>query len=249
MPTNPNQEHPFTFHPLTPERWNDFEALFGPRGACGGCWCMWWRIKRSDFDHQKGDANRLACNKSSLPAKSPACWHMTASQAAHRSDGARWPRAQAFPALERSRILKRVDDQPVWSAVCFFIAKTYRRQGLTVSLLRAAVEYARQAGAKIVEGYPDDPRESGISRRHSPSPGWPPLSSRPGLWKSCAVLRRARSCAIILSRGCLKNKVRRCFLEDQMEITRCGWANSGPVIRRIPRYRMGRAGARRPDSV
>ena len=69
---------------------------------------------------------------------------------------------QAFPALERSRILKRVDDQPVWSVVCFFIAKTYRRQGLTVSLLRAAVKYARQQGARIVEGYPEDPKKANI---------------------------------------------------------------------------------------
>lgn len=69
---------------------------------------------------------------------------------------------EAFPALERSRVLKRVDDQPVWSVVCFFIAKPYRRQGLTVSLLKAAAEYARQAGARIVEGYPEDPKKADI---------------------------------------------------------------------------------------
>jgi len=47
-----------TTHPLTPERWPDFETLFGPRGACGGCWCMWYRMKRSDFEKQKGEGNR-----------------------------------------------------------------------------------------------------------------------------------------------------------------------------------------------
>ena len=31
----------FEFHPLTKDRWIDFEALFGARGAYGGCWCMW----------------------------------------------------------------------------------------------------------------------------------------------------------------------------------------------------------------
>jgi GNAT superfamily N-acetyltransferase len=162
MPKNPNQEHPFTFHPLTPERWNDFEALFGPRGACGGCWCMWWRIKRSDFDHQKGDANRLALQQIVASGEVPgllAYYRLTGGPPVGWCSVA--PR-DAFPALERSRILKRVDDQPVWSAVCFFIAKTYRRQGLTISLLRAAVEYARQAGAKIVEGYPEDPRKAEI---------------------------------------------------------------------------------------
>jgi len=48
------------FHPLTRERWSDFEKLFGPRGACGGCWCMWYRLKRSEFEKQKGEGNKKA---------------------------------------------------------------------------------------------------------------------------------------------------------------------------------------------
>ena len=48
------------FQPLTPYRWRDLEALFGPRGACGGCWCMWWRLRPKDYKAQKGAANRQA---------------------------------------------------------------------------------------------------------------------------------------------------------------------------------------------
>ena len=57
---NPKPTFNLEFKPLTPERWPDFEVLFGPRGAVGGCWCMWWKLKRSEFDRQKGEANRLA---------------------------------------------------------------------------------------------------------------------------------------------------------------------------------------------
>ncbi len=49
----------FETRPLTPERWTDFEQLFGTRGACG-CWCMYWVLKRSQFDAQKGEGNRAA---------------------------------------------------------------------------------------------------------------------------------------------------------------------------------------------
>ncbi|HWZ42231.1 MAG TPA: hypothetical protein VNW97_02085 [Candidatus Saccharimonadales bacterium] len=52
-----------TFHPLTPGRWPDLEALFGARGACGGCWCMAWRLSRSDFNKKKGAANKRALKK------------------------------------------------------------------------------------------------------------------------------------------------------------------------------------------
>jgi GNAT superfamily N-acetyltransferase len=64
-----------------------------------------------------------------------------------------------------------VDDQPVWSVVCFFTARRFRRQGLTVQLLRAAVEYAARHGARIVEGYPVEPKPKGGAEKPSvPAP-------------------------------------------------------------------------------
>ena len=51
------------FHPLTPERWADLEKLFGKQGASGGCWCMWWRLKRSEFERQKGEQNKKALKR------------------------------------------------------------------------------------------------------------------------------------------------------------------------------------------
>jgi GNAT superfamily N-acetyltransferase len=145
---------PLEFHPLTLQNWVDLERLFGSRGACGGCWWMWWRVPRSGWEKQKGDKNRRAFRKlvaSGVPtgilaycASEPVGWCAIA------------PRKD-YLKLEASRILKPVDDQPVWSVTCFFVAKAYRRSGLTEQLLRAAVEYARERGGKIIEGYPQDP--------------------------------------------------------------------------------------------
>jgi GNAT superfamily N-acetyltransferase len=59
--------------------------------------------------------------------------------------------------LERSRARPRIDDRPVWSIVCFFVTKKWRRQGLMVPLLQGAVSYALDQGADIIEGYPLDP--------------------------------------------------------------------------------------------
>jgi len=143
------------FYPLTPERWADLEALFGPRGATGGCWCMWWRLKRSEFDRQKGEGNRQAFKLIVASGRPPGLL----AYANGRPVG--WcaiePR-QNYPVLERSRNLKRVDDKPVWSITCFFVAKPYRGQGLTVALIKAAVDYAREQGAEIIEAYPVEPK-------------------------------------------------------------------------------------------
>jgi GNAT superfamily N-acetyltransferase len=69
---------------------------------------------------------------------------------------------EEFPRLERSRTLKPVDDEPVWSVVCFFIAKSYRRRGVARRLLQAALNYVRESGGRIVEGYPVEPKKIGI---------------------------------------------------------------------------------------
>jgi GNAT superfamily N-acetyltransferase len=138
--------------PVTAARWADLERLFGSKGACAGCWCMYWRLRHKDYERGKGAANKRALKRlvaERVPGLigyvdgEPAGWCCIA------------PREELV-RLETSRILQPVDEQPVWSVVCFFIARAYRGSGLSVELLRAAVEYARKQGAGIVEGYPVD---------------------------------------------------------------------------------------------
>ena len=156
----PKPQPEAVFHPLTPQRWPDLELLFGPRGACGGCWCMFYRLTHTEFEHLKGEGNR-ALLKDIVDSG-----EVAGILAYQDGEPVGWcsvaPRLD-FSALERSRILKPVDDQPVWSVVCFFIERKHRRQGLMLGLLNAAVDYARQHGAEIVEGYPKDPEAGSVS--------------------------------------------------------------------------------------
>jgi len=147
------------FYPLTPERWADFEKLFGKSGACGGCWCMWWRLKRSEFELQKGEGNRQAI-KRIVDSEVPGILAYASNQAVAWCSVA--PR-EAYPTLERSRTLKRVDDKPVWSIVCFFVAKPFRGKGIMSKLLGAAIEYVIKHGGKIVEAYPVEPKAGRMS--------------------------------------------------------------------------------------
>jgi len=144
------------FLPLTPKRWPDFEKLFGARGACGGCWCMWWRTKRSDWERLKGEGNRKAMKSLVESGTVPGILAYAGKEAVGWCSVA--PRGD-FEVLENSRILKPVDDRPVWSVVCFFIAKEWRNRGMSVHLLEAAAAYARKKGARILEGYPVEPKK------------------------------------------------------------------------------------------
>ena len=143
------------FHPLTVDRWGDLEKLFGPTGACGGCWCMWWRIKRTQFCDQKGESNKKAMKKIVDSGEIPGLLAYANGEPVGWCSVA--PR-ENFPVLERSRILARVDDEPVWSVVCLFVSKPYRKKGISIKLLLAAIEFAKKNGGKIVEGYPIDPK-------------------------------------------------------------------------------------------
>ncbi len=151
--------HALEFQPLTPERWQDLEALFGKRGAYGNCWCMWWRMPRSEFDRQTGEVKKEAFKTIVVSGEVPGILAYVDGQPIAWCSVA--PR-EAFAVLERSRTLKRVDDKPVWSIVCFFVARPFRKQGLMLKLIRAAVEYARVHGAQIVEGYPIEPAHANL---------------------------------------------------------------------------------------
>lgn len=144
-------------HPLTPDRWDDLVALFGPRGACGGCWCMTPRLTRSEYERQKGEGNKRALKRLVDGGTPPG----VLAYAEGRPVG--WcaiaPRSE-FSTLARSRILAPVDDRPVWSIVCHFVAKDHRRRGVLKALIEGAVAWAASRGAETVEAYPVEPKKS-----------------------------------------------------------------------------------------
>ena len=145
----------YNFYPVTKDNWKDFENLFGEKGACAGCWCMYWRMKRSEYDKIRGAGTkkkmRQIIYQGTVPGilayedKKPIGW----CSVAPRED---------FPVLENSRVLKRIDNKPVWSIVCFYIKKNYRKKGLSIDLINSAKAYVKVNKGKIIEGYPIEPK-------------------------------------------------------------------------------------------
>lgn len=150
-PRRPARLARLAIHPLTPGRWPDLVRLFGPRGACAGCWCMWWRLGRAEFDAGRAGANRRGLRAYVRSGRVPGLLAYLGGEPVG------WvavePRA-AFSRLARSRNLAPADDRPVWSLTCFFVAREHRGRGLTRALIEAAVDHARRAGAPALEAYP-----------------------------------------------------------------------------------------------
>src|SRR6266545_1668160 len=137
--------------PATPLRWGDVQRLAGERGFSSGCWCMWWRCSSREFSERNGEGLRQDLEALVRQGHEPGLLAYSGN------DPVGWvalaPRV-AYPRLNRSRKLKAVDDQPVWSITCFYIDRHHRRQGVAAALLHAAVAHARSRGAQVVEAYP-----------------------------------------------------------------------------------------------
>lgn len=141
-----------TIHPLTPDRWDALQDLFGDRGPVSRCWCMYWRIGNAYLKRPPAENKSAFCE---LVKKGPPPGLLAFDgdvavgwcQLTPRND---------LPWLDHSWRLERIDNLPVWAISCFYIRKCYRKRGVTSALIAAAIEVARNAGAPALEAYPLD---------------------------------------------------------------------------------------------
>lgn len=137
--------------PVTPERWDDLETLFGPQGAYSGCWCAFYRMPRATFD-AAGNAGRKR-----VMAKAVARGPPPGLLAYEKGEPVAWvaiaPR-EATVRLARSRVAKSPDGRPAWGITCYFVREDKRAGGMMAKLTDAATRYAAKQGAQLVEAWP-----------------------------------------------------------------------------------------------
>jgi GNAT superfamily N-acetyltransferase len=141
-----------TTRDLTPDDFPALAALFGPRGACAGCWCMWWRLENGE--HLRDIAYAEARRRQKALVESGRSRGVLAFEGDEPIGWAAWARRVELPRLQRSPTLKCDDAEEVFSLPCFFVKAGHRGQGVARALLRHALKALRREGARIAEGYP-----------------------------------------------------------------------------------------------
>ena len=137
--------------------WAGFEAVMGPKGGCGGCWCMLWRLPKAEFEAGQGDGNRAAMREIFEAGPPPG---LIAREGGRPLGWVQIAPREALPRIARSRVMRPVDDLPAWIVTCFLVDKTRRRQGLSAALLEGAAQMAARRGAPALDGFPiDTPKE------------------------------------------------------------------------------------------
>jgi ribosomal protein S18 acetylase RimI-like enzyme len=145
--------------PLTIARWPDLEAIFNAKGCsvARGCWCMFYRRSGTHRPPSPGrtvaESNRLE-HKALVEAR-----EFTGLLGYRGKRPVGWvsfgPR-EGYKKLVRSPVMKPVDDQPVWSIICFVVPQEFRGAGVARALLDGAIAYAKKRGVRLLEAYPID---------------------------------------------------------------------------------------------
>jgi GNAT superfamily N-acetyltransferase len=157
MPDAPADD--LTILSLTRERIPDLATLFDAGGDPKWCWCSFYRVRNLSFANSTPAANRAILE--GLADDTPAPGLVAYAGDALVGWVSLGPR-ESYERLTYSRSLAPVDDTPVWSIVCFVVARRKRGQGIARRLLAAAIEYAREHGATTLEAYPADTSDGRI---------------------------------------------------------------------------------------
>jgi GNAT superfamily N-acetyltransferase len=150
--------------PLTPGRFGDLAALFEEGGDPKWCWCTYFRVRGRSWANATPESNRKELE--GLAARDPR-EHSAPGLVAYRDNRAiGWvslgPRGD-YERLAYSKVLAPLDETPVWSIVCFVVSRQARGGGVAGALLDAAIAYARDKGASVLEAYPVDTGEGRVS--------------------------------------------------------------------------------------
>ncbi|QTE30485.1 GNAT family N-acetyltransferase [Pengzhenrongella sicca] len=144
----------WTVHPVTPDRFEDFADVINPNRRADHCWCLSHRLRAREIQELGGGAREPAMRRLCERAHPPGVVaYLDGTPVGWCNIG---PRAE-IPRLVHSRLIRPVDDVPVWSIVCVVVRGGHRKQGVTTPLIHGAVAYARSCGAPAVEAYPVDP--------------------------------------------------------------------------------------------
>src|SRR5882672_5775081 len=168
---------------LTRRDWPLIERLFGARGACGGCWCMFWRVPgaKTEWKKRLGARNKRAFRRLVKAGRVRGCLAFSGREpVGWVSIG---PKLE-FPYFERSRSIAASTNASEWCVSCFYVPAAWRGQGVARALLDAAVKVARKSGARSIEGYPLVPRKAG--ERAPAAFAW---TGVPALYEQCEFAR------------------------------------------------------------
>jgi GNAT superfamily N-acetyltransferase len=161
--------------PANEASWEDLQTIFGTRGQASRCQCQRYKLRpresfrsfpaeerahrlREQTDCGHRDADATAGLVAYLDGE-PVGWCAVEPRTAYTG----LLRNNRVPWLDRD---EDKDDDSVWAVTCLFTRAGFRKRGISRALARAAVDFARERGARAIEGYPMTTKEVILEELH-----------------------------------------------------------------------------------
>ena len=152
-----------TIVPANEAACDDLQVVFGTRGTARICQCQRYKLHRGEAFAKFPVAERARRLR-----EQTRCGHADAETTSGLvayldREPVGWcavERRPAFHGLVRSGRVpwegrdEDRDDESIWAVTCVFVRAGFRGRGVAYALARAAVETARECGARAVEAYP-----------------------------------------------------------------------------------------------
>jgi GNAT superfamily N-acetyltransferase len=161
-----------TIVPANEASCEDLQTVFGTRGAAAGCQCQRYKLRPREAFAKFPVEERAFRLRSQTDCGHPDSDATSGLVAYLDGDPVGWCAVEPRPAYQSLLRSARVPwegreedkrDDSVWAVTCVFARARFRRRGIGYALVRAAVGFARERGARALEGYPMISPEGAIS--------------------------------------------------------------------------------------
>ena len=152
-----------TVVPANEASWEDVRAIFGKRGDPSRCFCQRFKMRPRESWASVGPEELAVRLRTQTECGHPASGATSGLVAYLDREPVGWcavePRTAYPRLLSKTRVpwegrTEDKTDDSVWAVTCFVTRTGYRRRGISRALARAAVDFARERGARALEGYP-----------------------------------------------------------------------------------------------
>ena len=149
--------------PANEASWEDIRAVFGTRGDPSRCFCQRYKMQPRESWASVGAEELSFRFRTQTDCGHPESGSTSGLVAYTDGEPVGWCAVEPRPAYARLLLRTRVPwegreedkpDESVWAVTCFVTRTGFRRRGVSRALARAAVDFARERGARALEGYP-----------------------------------------------------------------------------------------------
>jgi GNAT superfamily N-acetyltransferase len=161
--------------PANEASWEDLQTIFGARGTAHRCQCQRYKLRPREAFAKFPVEERAFRLRTQTDCGHPESDSTSGLVAYLDGEPVGWcavePRSEFIGLVRNNRVPweGRAEDKAdagVWAVTCLFTRAGFRKRGISRALARAAVDFARERGARAIEGYPINTKDVILEELH-----------------------------------------------------------------------------------